>query len=172
VDIQHRDYRDVEGTYDKILTCGMLEHVGHKNYRQFFQIVHDHLSDDGLFLLQSIGGNHKATASDTGRAFTDKYIFPNGELPCIAQIEEARPGLLTLQDTQNLAVHYSKTLRAWHENFIASWPQLAQTYDQRFRRMFEYYLLSFKGGFDAGHFQLWQLVFSKAGRVAAYRGVR
>lgn len=172
VDIQHLDYRDLEGTYDKILTCGMLEHVGHKNYQQFFQIVHDHLSDDGLFLLQSIGGNNTEAMSDTGRAFTDKYIFPNGKLPCITQIEEARIGLLTLQDAQNLGIHYSKTLSAWHKNFLASWPNLAQTYDERFRRMFEYYLLSFKGAFDAGHFQLWQLAFSKAGHVLDYRGAR
>jgi cyclopropane-fatty-acyl-phospholipid synthase len=172
VDIQHRDYRDLEGTYDKILTCGMLEHVGHKNYRQFFQIVHDHMSNDGLFVLQCIGGNATGSLTDTGRAFTDKYIFPNGELPSITQIEEARKGLFTLQDAQNLAVHYSKTLRAWHKNLIASWPNLTQTFDERFRRMFEYYLLSFKGGFDAGLFQLWQLVFSKAGHVMDYRGAR
>src|SRR3989338_2388208 len=169
VDIQNRDYRNLKGTYDKILTCGMLEHVGHKNHRQFFQVVHDHLSDDGLFLLQTIGGSKRGTMTD---AFTDKYIFPNGELPCIAQIEEARTGFLTLQDVQNLGVHYSKTLSAWHENFLASWPRIAQTYDERFRRMFEYYLLSFKGAFDAGYLQLWQLVFSKAGRVSDYRGVR
>jgi len=169
VDIQFCDYRDLRGTYDKILTCGILEHVGHKNYGRFFRIVHDCLSERGLYLLQTIGGNAPAQTND---AFLEKHIFPGGTVPAIQLIEEARTGLFTLQDFQNLGAHYSKTLKAWYENLCAAWPELARVYDGRFRRMFEYYLLSCKGAFDATHLHLWQMVFSKTGPLLDYRSAR
>lgn len=169
VDIQHRDYRDLEGTYDKVLTCGMVEHVGYKNYRELFQIIHDHLAEAGLYLLHTIGSNH---SRKTGDPFLEKYIFPNGMLPSVTQIDGAREGLFTLQDFQNLGAHYGKTLKAWYRNLQKNWQELSQQYDERFRRMFEYYLLSCSGAFNAGYIQHWQMVFSKAGQVIDYRGPR
>lgn len=169
IDIRYCDYRDLAGTYDKVLTCGMMEHVGSKNYRSIFQIVHDHLAEGGLYLLHTIGSN---ASERTGDPFLEKYIFPGGVLPSIAQIEKARQDLFTLQDVQNLAAHYSLTLAGWYKNLQSEWSHLAETYSERFRRMFEYYLLSCKGAFDAGHIQHWQLVFSKCGTVMDYRGAR
>jgi len=148
VDIQSCDYRDLGGTYDKILTCGMVEHVGYKNYRTLFQKIHDVLSDEGLYLLHTIGSNRSVK---TGEPFLMKYIYPLGMIPSAVQIDEARSGLLSLQDIQNLTAHYPPTLLAWYRNFESHWPQLSQQYDERFRRMFEYYLLTCKGAFQADH---------------------
>ncbi len=169
VDIQYCDYRDLDGKYDKVLTCGMVEHVGPKNYRRLLQTICDHLSDDGLYLLHTIGSNTSLSAGDP---FFHKYIFPNGILPSLEQIDRARDGLLTLHDVQNLGAHYDPTLMAWNENFKRNWPSIANLYDERFRRMYEYYLLSNAGGFRAGSMQLWQMVFSKVGHVMDYRGPR
>lgn len=169
VDIQYCDYRDHQGTYDKILTCGMIEHVGYKNYRGLFETVHSNLKDDGLFLLHTIGGNQSVKTNDP---FLDKYIFPNGMVPSVSQLDKAREGLLTLQDFHNLGTHYDPTLVAWHKNMQEQWSTLSQHYDERFRRMFEYYLLSCAGSFRAGGIHLWQMVFSKQGNVRDYRGPR
>ncbi len=169
VEIRHCDYRDLEGMYDKVLTCGMVEHVGKKNYRTLFKIIHDHLSDNGLYLLHTIGSNTSTSIVDP---FMDKYIFPNGMLPSQEQISHAANGLFILQDAQNLGKHYDPTLMAWNENFRKNWSSIADRYDERFRRMFEYYLLSCAGAFRAGAMQLWQMVFSKNRNVMDYRGPR
>ncbi len=170
VEIRHCDYRDLEGKFDKVLTCGMIEHVGNKNYRTLFQTVHDHLSDEGLYLLHTIGSNTSTSVVDP---FIHKYIFPNGMLPSQEQLSKAANGLFILQDTQNLGPHYDPTLMAWNENFQANWDAIKHRYDERFKRMFEYYLLSSAGAFRAGSMQLWQMVFSKnGGEVMDYRGVR
>lgn len=169
VEIRHCDYRDLEGMYDKVLTCGMVEHVGHKNYRTLFKTIHGHLQDGGLYLLHTIGSN---TSTSTGEPFMHKYIFPNGMLPSQQQINGAANGLFVLQDTQNIGTHYDPTLMAWNENFQKNWPTVSHQYDEGFKRMFEYYLLSCAGAFRAGSMQLWQMVFGKVGDTMDYRGVR
>lgn len=169
VEIRHCDYRDLSGTYDKVLTCGMVEHVGKKNYRTLFRIIHEHLSDNGLYLLHTIGSNTSTSIVDP---FMDKYIFPNGMLPSQEQISHAANGFFILQDTQNLGKHYDPTLMAWNENFQKNWSSIAGQYDERFKRMFEFYLLSCAGAFRAGSMQLWQMVFSKKRNVMDYRGPR
>ena len=152
------DYRDLEGTFDKIVSVGMFEHVGGKNYRTFMQVVHRILKENGVFLLQTIGGNMSRINTD---AWVTKYIFPNGMLPSVSQIGRAIEGLLVMEDWHNLGPHYDKTLMAWHENFQLAWPRLKDRYGERFRRMWEYYLLSFAGSFRARHIQLWQIVFTR-----------
>lgn len=127
------------------------------------------MNDDGLYLLHTIGSNH---SMKTGDPFLLKYIFPEGMAPSIEQIDKAREGLFTLHDVQNLGVHYTPTLLAWHQNFQRNWPELSEAYDERFRRMFEYYLLSSAGAFQAGKMQLWQMVFTKTTNVREYQGVR
>lgn len=169
VDIKYCDYRDLTGTYDKILTCGMIEHVGSRNYAPLFRIAHDRLKDGGLYLLHTIGTNLTMKTVD---AFVDKYIFPNGMLPTLTQLSEAWYKLFALHDFQNLGAHYGPTLLAWHKNFVRNWQSMADLYDERFRRMFEYYLLSFAGAFQAGGIQLWQFVLTKPGFVLDCRGVR
>jgi cyclopropane-fatty-acyl-phospholipid synthase len=160
VEIIQADYRDVQGTFDKIVSVGMFEHVGRKNYRTFMEVAHRCLNDDGIFLLHTIGSNESQIKSDP---WIFKYIFPNGELPSIAQITKSVEGLFVVEDLHNLGPHYDKTLMAWHDRFQRAWPQLKDTYDERFKRMWEYYLLSCAGAFRARDIQIWQFVFTKPG---------
>ena len=169
VDIKYCDYRDIEGEYDKVLICGMIERVGYKNYHKIFKKVYDHISDNGLFLLHTIGSNLSGRSGDP---FVNKYIFTNGLIPSIKQLDKAREGMFSVQDVQNLAVHYVPTLMAWYKNFQNNWTSISTEYDERFRRMFEYYLLASAGSFRAGYLQHWQFVFSKEDQVMDYRGAR
>jgi len=154
------DYRKIRGTFDKIVSVGMFEHVGFKNYKTFMQTVHRCLKDDGVFLLQTIGSNESETSCDLW--FT-KYIFPNSVLPSMAQISKAIEGLFIVEDWHNLGPHYDKTLMAWNANFQEAWPKLKDRYDETFKRMWEYYLLSCAGAFRARYVQLWQIVLTKYG---------
>lgn len=158
VEILHGDYRDVQGTFDKIVSVGMFEHVGRMNYRTFMEVVHRCLSEDGIFLLHTIGSNESQVTSDP---WITRYIFPNGELPSVARISKAAEGLFVIEDLHNLGPHYDKTLMAWNERFQKAWPTLNGNYDKRFKRMWEYYLLSCAGAFRARSIQLWQFVMTK-----------
>jgi len=160
VRIEHRDYRDLNDRFDRIVSVGMFEHVGWKNYRTFMEIAHRSLEDDGVFLLQTIGKNETQPGEDPWIA---KYIFPNSYLPSAAQIARAAEGLFVMEDWHNLGPHYEKTLLCWHENFQEAWPRLSRKYDERFKRMWDYYLLSCAGAFRAREIQLWQVVLSKTG---------
>lgn len=155
-----QDYRSIEGRYDKVVSVGMFEHVGRRNYRAFMRTVHRCLEEDGVFLLHTIGGN----CSQAGcNPWINKYIFPNGMLPSSAQIAKAAEGLFVIEDWHNLGPHYDKTLLAWNDRFQRAWPELAPTYGERFKRMWEYYLLSCAGAFRARDIQLWQVVMTKHG---------
>jgi cyclopropane-fatty-acyl-phospholipid synthase len=154
------DYRDITGSFDKIVSVGMFEHVGSKNYRTFMEVVRRHLKEGGVFLLHTIGGNESVTGTDPWIA---KYIFPNGMLPSIAQIASAVEGIFVLEDFHNLGPHYDRTLMAWHENFQRAWPQLESRYGWRFKRMWEYYLLSCAAAFRSRYIQVWQMVFTQYG---------
>ncbi|WP_211232760.1 cyclopropane fatty acyl phospholipid synthase [Desulfatirhabdium butyrativorans] len=154
------DYRAVTGSFDKIVSVGMFEHVGCKNYRTFMRVVRRCLKPDGIFLLHTIGGNISQTSCDP---WIDRYIFPNGMLPSIAQIARACEGLFVIEDWHNLGPHYDKTLMAWNANFQQNWPTLQSRYDERFRRMWTYYLLSCAGAFRARNIQVWQIVMSPVG---------
>ena len=152
------DYRKIIGKYDRVASVGMFEHVGHKNYREFMSIVNQCLRPGGLFLLHTIAEN----ATDTRiEPWVDKYIFPNGMLPSITQIGKASEDIFVMEDWQNFGPDYDKTLMAWSNNFKNSWPEIKTKYDERFYRMWEYYLLSFAGAFRSRGIQLWQIVFSK-----------
>jgi cyclopropane-fatty-acyl-phospholipid synthase len=160
IDFQDCDYRSLKGKFDKIVSVGMVEHVGCKNYRSFMRSVRRCLQDDGIFLLQTIGRNDSAKSCDPWIA---AYIFPNSMLPSMAQIASAVEGLFVIEDWHNMGAHYDKTLMAWHHNFQQAWPQLAPRYDPRFKRMWEYYLLSCAGAFRARDIQLWQIVMTAHG---------
>lgn len=160
VDISLTDYRDIQGTYDRIYSIGMFEHVGVKNYRQFFKITSQCLKDDGLFLLHTIGSKRSSMNTDK---WTHKYIFPNSMLPSAKQITTASEGLHVMEDWHAFGNDYYKTLKAWHTNFEHHWPDLKQAYDERFYRMWRYYLLSAAGSFRARNVQLWQILFSNNG---------
>ncbi len=154
------DYRQIEGRYDKIVSVGMFEHVGVKNYRTFMETVHRNLTADGIFLLHTIGSNRSRRSTDPWIA---RYIFPNSMLPSIPQISRAAEGLFVVEDWHNLGPHYDRTLMAWNERFQRAWPQLRTRYDERFHRMWEYYLLSCAGAFRARNIQLWQVAMTVEG---------
>ncbi len=169
VDIRLQDYRDVDETFDRVYSIGMFEHVGVKNYRTYFEACRRLLrDDDGLTLVHTIGGSRSTNTTDP---FFEKYIFPNSMLPSAAQITAEAEGVLHLQDWHNFGTDYDLTLMAWHRNIEAAWDDLP-AYDERFRRMWRFYLLASAGSFRAGALQLWQVVFSKRGLTEAYRGVR
>ena len=160
VKILRADYRQIEGSFDKIVSVGMFEHVGKKNYETFMKVVHRCLREEGIFLLHTIGCN---TPRDSLNPWVDQYIFPNGSLPSMAQICRAAEGLFVIEDIHNLGPHYEKTLLAWNDRFQKAWARLAGRYDQLFKRMWEYFLLSCAGSFRARHMHVWQIVMSKPG---------
>ncbi|MGV8056674.1 MAG: cyclopropane fatty acyl phospholipid synthase [Smithellaceae bacterium] len=160
VNIISCDYRNLKGSFDKIVSVGMFEHVGQKNYRIFMQVAHRCLKDNGIFLLHTIGGNDSTIKCDP---WINKYIFPNGMLPSIAQISKAVEGIFVLEDLHNMGPHYEKTLMAWYGNFQNAWGKLKNKYDEKFKRMWDYYLLSCAGAFRARNIQLWQIVLTKYG---------
>lgn len=171
VDFRVADYRDV-GAYwdgrpfDALVSAGMFEHVGYKNYRTYFAVAHRLLRPGGLFLLHTVGSNVSVTANDP---WFDRYIFPNGVLPSIGQIGRAIEGLFVMEDWHNFGADYDKTLVAWCENFDRRWTGSRQ---DRFYRMWRYYLLSAAGMFRSRAKQLWQIVLSKGGMRGGYGSVR
>jgi cyclopropane-fatty-acyl-phospholipid synthase len=169
VKIEVMDYRDISLQFDKIVSVGMFEHVGHKNYRGMLKIVKKHLNEDGLFLLHTIGKNKSIV---TVGQWIEKYIFPNGILPTARKITKAYDGLFVMEDWHNFGQYYDPTLMAWYKNFDKAWPNLQEKYGERFYRMFRYYLLSCAGAFRARHIQLWQIVFSPKGVPGGYESKR
>lgn len=166
VDIQLRDYREITGRFDRVVSIGMFEHVGPKNYRVFFETVRRTLDPHGLLLLHTIGHLGSGTTSDP---WVDRYIFPNAVLPSASQITAAAEDRFVLEDWHNFGTDYERTLLAWHERFEAAWPSLRATHDERFHRMWRYYLLGCAGTFRARRNQLWQIVFSPRGVPGGYR---
>jgi cyclopropane-fatty-acyl-phospholipid synthase len=169
VEFRLKDYREINEKFDRIVSVGMIEHVGYKNYREYFKTAHKCLKDDGLFLLHTIGEIRSVKAID---AWTHKYIFPNGMLPSVAQIGKAIEGLFVMEDWHNFGADYDKTLMAWYNNFKNSWEKIKEKYDERFRRMWKYFLLGSAGSFRARHNQLWQIVLSKNGLISGYNSLR
>jgi cyclopropane-fatty-acyl-phospholipid synthase len=169
VQLQFKDYREITGEYDHIVSLGMFEHVGVKNYRTYMQVVFDHLNPDGLFCLQTIGVNYSFPSNDP---WFGKYIFPNSLIPSAAQICQAIEKLFVIEDWHSFGTDYEKTLLAWFMNFAANWETLRPKYGERFYRMWKYYLLLSAGAFRARKNNLWQIVFSKKGLPGGYESIR
>jgi cyclopropane-fatty-acyl-phospholipid synthase len=160
VELRLQDYREVEGQFDRVISIGIMEHIGHKNYRTYMEVVDRTLKPGGVGFFHTIGAN---TSEIYINAWTQKYIFPNGMLPSIAQLAAAMEGLFIIEDWHNFGPDYDPTLLAWHENFEKAWPDLKKNYSERFYRMWRFYLLSSAGGFRSRHSQLWQVVFTRQG---------
>jgi cyclopropane-fatty-acyl-phospholipid synthase len=169
VDIRVQDYRELHEEFDHIISIGMFEHVGYKNYRAYFEVAHRCLKDGGKFLLHTIGQDFSSHNADI---WTQKYIFPNGMLPSIAQIGKGIEKLFVMEDWHNFGPDYDKTLMEWDKNFEAAWPSLKGKYGDRFYRMWRYYLLMSAGAFRSRSIQLWQVVLTKEGVKGGYRAVR
>jgi cyclopropane-fatty-acyl-phospholipid synthase len=164
-----QDYRELRGRFDKIVSVGMFEHVGPKNYATYFDTAKRLLASEGLFLLHSIG---IASTSQGTDPWLDKYIFPNGKLPSAKQISDAVEGRFIIEDWHNFGQDYDRTLMAWWDRFDEAWPRLQSRYDKRFYLMWKYYLLCCAGFFRSRQGQLWQLVLTHADRAETYRSVR
>lgn len=166
VEIRLQDYRDLDDTFDAVFSIGMFEHVGARNYREYFQVVRRCLKPDGLSVLHCIGSNDQQSHPDP---WIEKYIFPNSMIPAASQTTAALQSLFVVEDWHNFGADYDRTLSAWQANFDAAWPQLSQRYDERFRRMWHFYLACSAAIFRTRRNQLWQLTLSADGVPGGYR---
>jgi cyclopropane-fatty-acyl-phospholipid synthase len=169
VEFQVKDYREFDGKTDHVVSMGMFEHVGHKNYRTYFEKARSVIKDDGLFMMHTIGSQW---STDTIEPWLEKYIFPGGVIPSMAQIGKAIDGLFATVDVHNIGPHYDKTLCAWYENFDAKWTRRNTPEDVRFYRLWKYYLLCCAGGFRSRVLQVWQFVLSPTGVPDGYKFAR
>ncbi len=169
IQIHLMDYRRLTGQFDRVYSVGMFEHVGYKNYRTYMHTVRRVLDEDGLFLLHTIGSDCTARTTD---AWIGKYIFPNSMLPSAPQIARACDDLFLIEDWQNFGAYYENTLLAWFENFDSRWQDLKADYDDRFYRMWKYYLMVCAASFRARSNQLWQIVLSPHGVNGCYQSPR
>jgi cyclopropane-fatty-acyl-phospholipid synthase len=171
VRFEQRDYREAAKEpqdFDRVVSIGLCEHIGYKNYGSFLNLVHAKLREGGFFLLHTIGGNASYTSTD---AWIDKYIFPNGMIPSIVQLGHAMEYHWVMEDWHNFGPDYDRTLMAWWNNFNRAWPNLQKKYGERFYRMWKYYLMASAGTFRSRKLQLWQIVMSK-GDAPSYMPVR
>ncbi len=155
-----RDYREITGQFDRVVSIGMLEHVGYRNIPTFFAKIAEVLRPDGVALVHTIGNNYSQTS---GNVFINKYIFPGGMASSITQVGQAIERRLVLEDMHNFGPDYDRTLREWYSRFSAAWPQLRDRYSVVFRRMWEFYLLGAAACFRAREIQIWQFVLTKPG---------
>jgi cyclopropane-fatty-acyl-phospholipid synthase len=169
VNILQKDYRQIRGKYDRITSIGMLEHVGSKNYKNFFEICNQLLSRDGIMLHHTISANSPSKYIDP---WMSKYIFPGGVLPTLSQICDAIQNRLIIEDVQNIGPDYDKTLMAWYKNFNAHYSEIKDVYDERFYRMWKFYLLICAGAFRARQIQLLQLVMREVAPSKTYIAAR
>ena len=175
VEIVLQDYRQAAAQmdggerFDRVVSVGMFEHVGPKNYAAYFDAARRLLAPDGLFLLHTIGLDRPGAGTDP---WIERHIFPGGKLPGPAELASAVQRRFVIEDWHNFGLDYDRTLMAWHARFEQAWPELAPRYGERFRRLWRYYLLSCAGFFRARQGQLWQLVLAPRERAEAYRSVR
>ena len=169
VDFRLMDYREMNEKFDRIVSIGMVEHVGYKNYGTFFKVARRCLNDEGLFLLHTIGHMESSKNLDP---WTNKYIFPNGMVPSATQLSDAFENLFVMEDWHNFGQDYDKTLIAWFENFVNNWDKLKNVHSEHFFRMWKFYLLSAAATFRSRRSQLWQIVLSKNGISGGYQSIR
>jgi cyclopropane-fatty-acyl-phospholipid synthase len=169
VEIRLQDYREAEGIYDRVVSIGMCEHVGVRNHRTFFEVIHRSLKEHGLAMVHTIGGLKSVTNIEP---WLGKYIFPHAMLPSITQLGKAMERLLVVEDWHNFGPDYDKTLMAWVENFNRNWHNHREAYGDRFYRIWSYYLKLCAGSFRSHKNQLWQIVLSKHGVPGGYITVR
>ena len=159
VQFRLEDYRDVEGKFDRIISVGMFEHVGVSHYDQFFRKLRDLLDDNGVALVHAIGRSGPPTSTAT---FISRYIFPGGYIPALSEVLPAvqRSGLV-VTDVEVLRLHYAETLKAWRERFLARREEVLRLYDERFLRMWEFYLASSEMAFRHRGLMVFQIQLAR-----------
>lgn len=166
IEIRLQDYREVDERFDRAFSIGMFEHVGVRNYDTYFETARRCLDPrNGLLVLHTIGGNHSVRRTDRWIA---KYIFPNSMLPSAEQITQSVEGRFVIEDWHNFGTDYDRTLQAWRDNLDAAWSSLPSRYDERFRRMWRFYLSASMATFRSRRSQLWQVVLSPEGVPGGY----
>jgi cyclopropane-fatty-acyl-phospholipid synthase len=169
IEFRLQDYREIEGSFDHVVSIGMVGHVGYRNYRTLMEVVHRALKDEGLFLIHTMGANRSTTAADP---WIHKYIFPNGMAPSIQQLGAAIEELFVMEDWHNFSTDYHRTAMSWVDNLQQHWDEIKSRYDERFYRMWKYYLVCFAAAFAARTLQTWDIVLSKQGARPQYTAVR
>ncbi len=161
IDLQLMDYREVEGTYDAIVSIEMIEAVGEEYWPVYFRTIDQHLAPGGKVSIQAITmADHRYRATRNSYGWIQKYIFPGGLLPSPEAIDRtlARHTTLAVTENRSLGKHYARTLRMWRDRFDANWPAInAQGFDETFRRMWEFYLAYCEAGFRTGYIDVLQL---------------
>ena len=157
-EVRVADYATLYGKFDRIISMGMMEHVGPKNYRTYMKTVYRHLEDDGISLFQTIGYN---TGYHASHPWIHKRIFPHGVLPSMSQLTKAMEGLFVLEDVENFGTDYAITAQTWHNNFLKAVYEGELNVTHEFFLMWTFYLLFFRAAFLAREFQLWQVVMTK-----------
>jgi cyclopropane-fatty-acyl-phospholipid synthase len=162
VELRLCDYRDVSGTFDRVVSIGMMEHVGPKNHRDVMQVIDRCMAPDGVALIHTIANNRSLRH---GTAFIEKYIFPNAVAPSLAQLGRAIEGLFVLEDLHNIGPDYDPTLMAWWHNFDRTYSEISARYDRKFYLMWKFYLLAAAGASRSRDGQLYQMVLTRTGRT-------
>ncbi len=159
VKFDFKDYRDIDGAYDRIVSVGMFEHVGINHYDAYFRKLRDLMNEDGVALVHFIGRTDRPTITNP---FIAKYIFPGGYIPALSEVMPAieRSGLVTT-DIEVLRLHYAETLRRWRERFLAHWSEAARIRDERFCRMWEFYLAGSECAFRYQNLVVFQIQLAK-----------
>lgn len=169
VEIRIQDYRDLDEKFDRIAAVAVMEHIGYRNYRTLMESIAKNLTDDGICLLHTIGGNYSTKVTDP---WIEKYIFPNGMLPSASQLSKAWQGLFILEDWHNFGVYYDRTCMEWLKKFEDNWSELSANYDETFHRMWRYYLTASAASFRSRKNHLWQIVLTKPKHLGLYEAVR
>jgi cyclopropane-fatty-acyl-phospholipid synthase len=159
VEFRLQDYRDIKETFDRIVSVGMFEHVGVNHYGKFFKTLRGLLKEDGVAVLHAIGRSDQPTATS---AWIKKYIFPGGYIPALSEVIPVveRSGLI-VTDIEILRLHYAETLKAWRERFMARREEVAALYDERFCRMWEFYLACSEMAFRHQHLMVFQMQIAR-----------
>ena len=160
IEIRLEDYRHATGSYDAVVSIGLMEHVGPKNHRGYMQLAARRLVPGGRAFIHTIGGASPRTQIDP---WFDKYIFPNAAIPTLGQLATAMEEILVPEDVQNIGPHYDRTLMAWWANFDAAWPRLRDKYGDTFYRRWKFYLLVSAAYFRTRQHNLYQIVATPAG---------
>ena len=160
VDFQLIDYRLLDGQFDRIVSVGMFEHVGRPNYETYFGAIKRLLTPSGIAMVHSIGKMYGPAPTST---WILKYIFPGGYAPALSEVlPSIEHHALWINDLEILRLHYADTLRAWRERFEARWSELSRTHDERFRRMWDFYLVGSEISFRYFGFMVFQVQLAKA----------